>query len=926
LDITPQTLRDAAEGKLSEAEVAKLVGRMRALPLSEASQLVTEARIHIAGDGNVIGDNNVNIVIKEEVAHVLRSVLERSRSLFQLPAPVGDFVGRQNEIEQLRIALSADADEIICLCGMGGIGKTELTIQIARLLRDRFPDGQLMVNMRGTNETPRKSADAMAQCVRALRGLEGKLPENIDELGNLYRSLLSGKRMLLFLDNVRDAAQVTSLRPPPGCSILVTSRTPIAMAGLKNIFLEELSPAEARELISSIVVGIDLTVADEICELCGYLPLAIRAAGSLLAVTADLDPSRFVSQLHDERTRLENLGTEGVDISVRASFNLSYASLSAESASVFRQLAVFSTSFDSEAEEIVCRDEHHRQLSDLLRRSLVLFDKNSKRYRLHELVRIFGKSLASSEEISNSEKRFAQHYLNVLTQANQLYLQSGPPHSQGLDIFERENENIRRGWAWTSNQPESADDVAQMCWSYTTRGAQLLLNRLPSNELKTWSRRSISIAKQFNNREAELNPLTLLGLVHESRGEYNSAEQVFREAIDLANALQDSHGAALVYQHLGRALADSGKLYDAIQNYERAKQILCGLGEHEKEGKIIADIGLAYSELRETNLAIGHLQSVIDRARKEGNELEEANALANLANVYGKRERKKAISLDEQAAQIFEKLGYKHWAAQALGTSGLWLVDIGESVKGIQRIEQSITVLHEIGDRHLEVLAVGQLGEAYMTLNQPQNAIAAFDRQLQLAREIGDRHREANALGDKGIMLATAGQIDLAIIAFNEARNVAQLTGNLNHEFNTLCKAGEAYVKAGRRVEAIKAFEDQVAIGNSMGIVSKELHALKHLADSFAEWGDVARAKAYMQVRVIVSRNSKDVHDYPDALFESATFFAGIGKVEVAILQAEFATNVFECNNDASCAMKVRVKIDEWKGAETQDKPRNCSR
>jgi len=889
---------------------------MRALPLSTASQLLTEARINIAGDGIVIGDNNINIVIKEDLAQVLRHVLERGRSLFQLPAPVGDFVGRQREIEQLEAALGADADGIVCLSGMGGIGKTELTLQIASLLRDRFPDGQLMVNMRGTNETPREAADAIAQCVRDLRGSEGRLPGDIDELGNLYRSSLSGKRVLLFLDNAVDAAQVAALRPPPGCSMLVTSRTPLALAGIRNIVLEQLSPAEARALLLSIAPGIDPSVADEICELCGYLPLAIRAAGSLLAVTADLDPSSFANQLRDERTRLEKLGTEGVDIGVSASFNLSYARLSPESAAVFRQLAVFSSSFDSEAEEFVCSDENHQQLSDLLRRSLVLFDRKTKRYRLHELVRIFGKSLASGEEISNSEKRFAQRYLNVLTRANQLYLQSGPPHAEGLKIFDHERENIRHGWAWCASQAEGDSDVAKLCWTFILAGGNILLNRLSADDLKTWCQRSISIAKQLNSREAELSPLTLLGLVHESVGEYGSAVEVFREAIDLANELEDQRGAALVYQHLGRALADSGRLYEAIENYEHAKQIWCNLGEHEKEGKVIADIGLAYSGLRETSRAIGHLQSVVDNARKDGNELDEANALANLANVYVKKSPAKAISLDEQAAQIFERLGYKHWAAQALATSGLWLVDLGESAKGIQQIEQSIAVLHEIGDRHLEVVAAGQLGEAYMTLNEPQKAITAFDRQLQLARDIGDRHREANALGDKGIVLAADGQIDLAIIAFDEARDVAQLTGNLNHEFNTLCKAGEAYVKAGRREEAIKAFEDQVTIGNSMGIASKALHALKHLADSFAEWEDIARAKAYMQVRVIRSQQSQDVHDYPEALFESATFFAGIGKLGPAILQAESAVVAFDRNNDRSCAMKARVKIEEWKRAQ----------
>jgi tetratricopeptide (TPR) repeat protein len=852
------------------------------------------------------------------VPTVLREALERSRALFQLPSPVGDFVGRQIEIDQIVTSFSTDANEIIGLSGMGGIGKTELGLRAASLLRAKYSDGQLRINMRGTDESPRKPKNALAEGVRALIGLERRLPDSIDELGNLYRSLLSGKHMLLFFDNAVDDAQVAPLRPPTGCGMLITSRSPIVLAGIRNIPLEELSATEARELLLLIAPGIDNSVADRICKLCGYLPLAIRAAGSLLAVTADLEASDFANQLRDERTRLEKLGTEGVDISVRASFNLSYAHLSPDSATVFRQLAAFPISFDSKAEEFVCKDKNHEHLSDLLRRSLVLFDKDTKRYRLHELMRIFAKSLASSEEVSNSSMRFAQHYLNVLTQANQLYLQSGQTHSFGLEVFNSESENIRRGWASCSSQADSADDAAQLCWSYTSWGGNILLNRLSSDELKTWCQRSISIAKHLNNREAELGPLTLLGLVHESVGEYSSAEQYFRQAIDLTNEIEDHRGAAVVYQHLGRALADTGKLYDAIENFEHAKQLWCGLGEHGNEGKIVSDIGLAYSELKETSRAIQHLQLVIENARKEGNKLDEANALANLSNVHGKRNRSDAISLAEQAAEIFEQLGYKQWAAQALASSGLWLVDNGDSSRGIERIEQSLSVLHEIGERYLEVLAVGQLGEAYMTLNEPHKAITAFDKQLELARGIGDRHREANALGDKAIMLVAVGQMDAAIIAFDEARHVAQLTGNLNHEFNTLCKSGEAYAKSGKRDEAIKAFEDQLRLAKSMGIVSKELHALKHLADSFAGWGDIALAKAYMQTRVIVSQTSKDPHDYPDALFESATFLAGIGKHDPAILQAENAIVLFERNNDHSCAMKVRNQTEDWKLAKSK--------
>src|SRR5262249_15912648 len=158
-------------------------------------------------------------------------------------------------------------------------------------------------------------------------------------------------------------------------------------------------------------------------KLCGYLPLALRAAGSLLAITADLDPVDYAVRLQDERSRLERIGTEGVEIDVAASFNLSYARLATEATPVFPFLSVFPATFDAAAEEVVCADAGHVQLSDLVRRSLVLYDEGSKRYRLHDLARLFADEKLSVEERVVGQKRFATHYKNVLAIANKLYIE-----------------------------------------------------------------------------------------------------------------------------------------------------------------------------------------------------------------------------------------------------------------------------------------------------------------------------------------------------------------------------------------------------------------------------------------------------------------------------------------------------------------------
>jgi len=162
-----------------------------------------------------------------------------------------DFVGREEDLAEIMANFDRGAT-ITGLRGMGGIGKTELALALAVKLKDRFPDGQLFLNMLGTSKSPLKPDDVMAHIIRSYRGVDAPLPEDLNGLSGLYQSVLSGKKALILLDNAASREQVEPLIPPLGSAMLITSRNKFALPGLKEKDLDVLPLEDAKKLLLEI--------------------------------------------------------------------------------------------------------------------------------------------------------------------------------------------------------------------------------------------------------------------------------------------------------------------------------------------------------------------------------------------------------------------------------------------------------------------------------------------------------------------------------------------------------------------------------------------------------------------------------------------------------------------------------------------------
>jgi tetratricopeptide (TPR) repeat protein len=482
----------------------------------------------------------------------------------QINRPPKSFTGHDELINQILQGFGQD-NNIIALRGVGGLGKTALAYKLAERMRDRYKDGQLMVDMRGTSPAPTTPAQAMSKILRYYYPA-APLPESQEELQSLYLSTLEGKCVLILLDNALDGHQVLPLFPPDSCGLIITSRYKFPLDGMFPIDLDLLKSEEAVELLLKVArpgsprsLPQEESVWKEIARICGFLPVALKAAGSYLACTPGSSPAKYVKELQDERKRLGIIGKEGVEEDLVTKLSLSYGRLAAETARVFRLLSIFPADFYAQAEEAVCLDEGQRNLIELQRWSLVEYvgsvEEGEGRYHLHDLVRLFAIELMEKEEDdaarNDAKLRHCEHFRNVLSFAIDLYVKGNV--LGGLGIFDLERMNIESAWEWAERNLSESNEAASICSSFLD-WPYLLDLRLHPQDLISWMETALAAARRLNDRSME--------------------------GVHLGN--------------LGNAYAYLGEIRKAIEHYEQALAIAREIGYRRNEGVWLGNLGIAY--------------------------------------------------------------------------------------------------------------------------------------------------------------------------------------------------------------------------------------------------------------------------------------------------------------------------------------------
>lgn len=686
----------------------------------------------------------------------------------QLPATVADFTGRASFVAELSDQL-AEADGTVmavsAVAGIGGVGKTTLAIHVAHGAADRFPDGQLYVDLQGAGASPAEPSAVLGSFLRALGTPDSDIPEKLEDRSALFRSLLAGRRILTLLDNAHDAAQVRPLLPGTGsCAALITSRARMVdLAGAHLVDLDVMSPEEAMALFSRIVgaerVAAERKAAMDTVAACGFLPLAIRIAAARLASRRTWTVATLSSKLADERRRLDEL--QAGDLAVKATFELGYGQLDSEQARAFRLLGLTDgpdVSVPAAAAVLgITHDEAEDLLESLVDTSL-LESAAPGRYRFHDLVRLFARACAERDEQPPAVRTAA------LERLLDFYLST----AARMFAINRAGDRTVDHLARVSGQGlEFTDWNASVDWLFAE--ADCLLSCVKQ-----------SAATESRRKAADLliaaKDLADSG-IHSLRYE-QSATAVRDAAIDAGDKVTEAR-ARLMLTH---TYTVAGRFPLAEAEAQQALDLARATGDPLASSYAPNDLGIIKTYQGSFQEAEVHLGHAVAAFREDGNLPSEASALCNLSRVHAALgQHSEAIELAQQGLAIYQKMGSTIRMANARYTFGCALARAGRTQEGLAELERARALFHETRQMRWEGVAHFRIAEALLMRGEAGRAASHAEQALAL-RAIGGEWRRGTVLVALGKALAEVGQAGRSEACWNEALSIFEELGSVEAE------------------------------------------------------------------------------------------------------------------------------------------------
>ncbi|POX54108.1 AfsR/SARP family transcriptional regulator [Streptomyces sp. Ru72] len=684
----------------------------------------------------------------------------------QLPATVPDFTGRTAFVAELSEVLASAEGRVMAvsaLAGIGGVGKTTLAVHVAHQARSAFPDGQLYVDLQGAGPRAAEPETVLGSFLRALGTADSAIPDSLEERSALYRSVLDGRRVLVLLDNARDAAQVRPLLPgTEGCAALVTSRVRMVdLAGAHLVDLDVMSPDEALSLFTKIVgeerVASEREAALDVVAACGFLPLAIRIAASRLAARRTWTVSVLAAKLADERRRLDEL--QAGDLAVKATFELGYGQLEPAQARAFRLLGLADGPDISLTAAAAVLDLPLEETEDLLE-SLVdtslLESAAPGRYRYHDLVRLYARACAERDEHPPSERDAAMSRLldfYLATAAGGYLIER--PGDRLVDHLERteyaglafSDRRAAQDWLYSeavsllacvrqsAQQPGTLRRAVDLLWA----AVDLAESGANSKEYEAVAALLRNTAREAGDGRTEARALTALAFVHHISG----------SRFDVA--LQEAETATRLARDAGDPLTGcwSSNISGVVALYQN---------RHD-EGE-------------------EHFTHAIESFRVLEDRPGEASALCNLSRIHlatGRTES--AVALARQGTVMYDDMGHALRGANGRYALGLALTQSGRFAEATECLHQALQVFRDSRQRLWEGMTLFRLAELDLAARRPAQAAANAETALTLLRGIGGEWRHGNVLTVLGRALNGIGQLDRAKVCWTDALQIFESLG-----------------------------------------------------------------------------------------------------------------------------------------------------